>query len=571
MSDEAVPAGRTLYLNGSVYSGADPFATAMVVEGSTIAWLGSEEAASTMRAEADRVVDLAGAVITPGFVDSHAHITETGLALVQLDLRAARSAREVLDAVAGRAAAAPGERIVGFGWDETRWDSPVLPTAEELSRASSGAPVYLSRVDGHSGLASAALVDELGLADHPENSGGWLRGEARKMATLATAPSSSAARVRAQRAALERAASLGFVALVENGAPQIQPVEDVRELLGLEGSLYDGDAALPEVQALWGQWVNSPEAASAVAAQFDGRLLGLGGDLNADGSIGSRTAYLREPYTDAPSTRGVAALDADHIAAHIAAASTLGGIVGFHVIGDGGAENILTALERLRDRDPKALMRAQVRLEHAELLSNVDIEALAGFPVHASMQPRFDGLWGGPDGLYERRLGERAGSMNRFASLLRAGVPLVFGSDSPVTEMNGWRSVKDAAYHHNREERISARAAFRSHSQVPWRFTSLAGRTAAPYDRFDALRTHALMGQLAVGAPASFAIWDAEELAIEVPDSRVSAWSTDPRAGTPMLPALDSSRLPMCLRTVHYGRPLFDDGSLNASGSPSSS
>lgn len=565
MSDEAVPAERTLYLNGSVYSGADPFATAMMVEGSTIAWLGSEEAAATLRSEADRVVDLAGAVITPGFVDSHAHITETGLALVQLDLRSARSASEVLEAVARRASEAPGERIVGFGWDETTWDSPVLPTSEELSRAASGASVYLSRVDGHSGLASAALVAELGLGEHPENSAGWLRGEARKMANLATAPVSSSERARAQRTALERAASLGFVALVENGAPQIQAVADVRELLGLEGSLYEGGTPLPEVQALWGEWVDSPEAAADIAARFEGRLLGLGGDLNADGSLGSRTAHLREPYSDDPATRGVAALDADQIAAHIAAASTLGGLVGFHVIGDGGAENILAALGTLRLQDPKALMRAQVRLEHVELLRDSDIEALSGFPVHASMQPRFDGLWGGPDGLYERRLGDRASSMNRFASLLRAGVPLVFGSDSPVTEMNGWRSVKDAAYHHNRQERISARAAFRSHTQVPWRFTALPGRTAAPYDGFEDLRTHALMGQLAVGAPASFAIWDAEELAIEVPDSRVSVWSTDPRAGTPMLPALDSSRLPVCLSTIHYGRTLYEDGSLGSS------
>ncbi|WP_230121491.1 amidohydrolase family protein, partial [Arthrobacter sp. Bi83] len=115
------PSRVTLYRNGSVYTAADPFATAMLVDGDTVAWVGSEQAATSIADSSMDVIDLRGALLAPGFVDSHAHLTETGIALDSLQLGGVRSARELLDAVAGAATAGP---VLGHGWDESLWEDP---------------------------------------------------------------------------------------------------------------------------------------------------------------------------------------------------------------------------------------------------------------------------------------------------------------------------------------------------------------------------------------------------------------------------------------------------------------
>ncbi len=122
----------TLYRNGSVYTAADPFATAMLVDGDTVAWVGSEQAATSIADSSMKVVDLHGALLAPGFVDSHVHLTETGIALDSLQLSGVRSARDLLDAVAAFSASSAGGTVLGHGWDETRWADPTLPSREEL-------------------------------------------------------------------------------------------------------------------------------------------------------------------------------------------------------------------------------------------------------------------------------------------------------------------------------------------------------------------------------------------------------------------------------------------------------
>ena len=542
----------TLYRNGSVYTAADPFATAMLVDGDTVAWVGSEQAATSIADASMEVIDLHGALLAPGFVDSHVHLTETGIALDSLQLGGVRSARELLDAVAGFSAStsSTGGTVLGHGWDETAWADSALPTREELERAAGGRKVYLSRVDVHSALVSSSLATAAGLTGTDDSgagssgAGSQVKRAAHTAARLAARQLPAAALRGYQQRALAEAAANGYVALAEMAAPHIGSIEDLQ----LAVAWNTGPDAVPEILPYWGELASSPEHARSILDGLGVPVLGLAGDLNIDGSIGSRTAALREDYSDAAGERGSLYLSSAEAAAHLAACSLLGIQAGFHIIGDAGLDAALDALDQAAaDVGEQKVRAAGHRLEHVELADAESIRRLANYSVTVSAQPGFDAAWGAADGLYHQRLGSRRSGMNPFASFYAAGVPICFGSDSPVTPLRPWSSVRACLQHNNPAERISARAAFLGHTRAGWR----AARYRNP-----------MAGQLVPGAPASFAVWEVEELMVQVADGRVQSWSTDPRARTPLLPALDTGSEPVCLQTVRDGRELFASGPL---------
>lgn len=542
----------TMYRNGSVYSTADPLATAMLVDGDVVAWVGSEHAAQSLLDSRMREVNLGGALVAPAFVDSHVHVTETGLALASLDLSGARSARAVLDLVAEAAAGSDaGALLLGHSWDNAQWSDPTLPTGAELDRAAGGRGVYLARVDVHSGLVSQALAQRLGLAQISGWDGsGLVSGDAHKAARDGARALDPGQLKDVQRRALKYAAAQGYVALAEMSAPHVGSIADLASLMEL--SAPDAGEPLPEVLPYWGQLVADAAQARAVVAELLAvgvDVRGLAGDINIDGSLGSRSALLRAPYADAPASLGSAHLDVDQVAAHFAATSELGLSGGFHVIGDAGMDIAVAALEQAAAAvGIDAVRAAGHRLEHAMMVDAHAMEVLARHSVGVSLQPAFDAHWGGAEGMYAQRLGaERAAAVKPVAKFYEAGVPVFFGSDAPVTALNPWASVRAALNHHEPSSRISARAAFIAHTRAGWR--------AAKEPNF-------MQGQLAAGAPASFAVWDVEELMVQVADERVQSWSTDPRARTPLLPALDTGSDPRCLQTVHRGRELYTSGDL---------
>jgi predicted amidohydrolase YtcJ len=535
----------TLYRHGVVHSPADPFAEALLVEDGTIAWIGADDTADGMVDRVDEVVDLEGALVAPGFVDAHVHLLETALALESLDLSAAGGVRSLADALDAVHRAAQQDRglVLGFGWDEGGWPERRRPRIEELDAATGGAPVYLARVDVHSAVVSSALADAAGARDLP----GWspdgrVEREAHHAVRDHVRDLPPARRTELYTRALREAAARGVVSVHENSAPHVDTREGLVELLTMTA---DPRGALPLVVGYRGEHCTTVDDARELLDAIPG-LTGIGGDLNVDGSLGSRTAALRQPYADDAATTGVLYLAAEEVANHVASVSRAGVQSGFHVIGDRAMDELLLGLRAAADVEGvAAIARTGVRLEHAE---HVDAHALATLVLHGvalSVQPSFDAAWGGPDGMYAARLGvARAGALNPLADLAAAGIPVAYGSDSPVTPVDPWAGVRAAMHHHEADQRISARAAFRASTRGGWRLAGL---------------DHTGAGELRVGAPAHLAVWRAEHLAVQAPGGRGS-WSTDARAGTPLLPDLSpEAPAPRCLRTVRAGVVLHDE------------
>ena len=538
----------TLLRGGAVYNPAEPYATAMLTVGDTVAWIGSEDGADLHADAADAVIDLRGALVTPAFVDSHVHATSTGLALTGLDLAGATSGTDLLDRVAAYARSLPADAVVlGTGWDETAWADSIPPSAEELDRAGGGREVYISRVDVHSAAVSSAL-----LAAVPEATGavgfranGVVTQDAHHLLRAAAfARITEAQRTEAQRAARTRAAELGIGSLHECGGPQISGEADFTGLLALAAAEPG-----PYVFGYWGELTDPLKA-----LELGG--VGAGGDLFIDGAIGSRTAALRDPYADAAETGnaahgGVNYLEVEAIAGFLAACAEAEVQPGFHVIGDYAMDLLVGGLELAADAVGENRVRAlTVRAEHAEMADRRVIDKLAKHGVVVSAQPGFDAAWGGAEGMYARRLGrERAEGMNPFAAYGKAGVVLAFGSDSPVIPLGPWDAVRAAAFHRTPASRITVRAAFAAHTRGGWRALR-PGAPGVPGDE---------QGVLAPGTAATYAVWQAGDLVVQTPDARVAAWSTDERAGVPGLPDLTPGLpTPACSRTAVRGRVVHD-------------
>ena len=545
----------TLYRGGFVYTPIDPFANAMVVDDATgtIAWIGGDDAAAVHVDAVDEIVELDGALVTPAFVDAHAHTSQTGAGLRGVDLGATQSVVQALSRIEDAARANQGRPVYAPNWDQGGWAERRPHTGVELDRATYGGVVYSPRVDGHSAVISSALAAASGARDLP----GWEGdGLVTKDAHHAAREAFNGAVTPAQRRAdidlaLQAAAAAGIGLVHENGGRTLSGTDDFAEVLAA-GERGDG----PQTIGYWAQLVADEAQARDVATLRGAR--GLAGDLNIDGSVGSRTAHLRADYSDASGHSGNAYLTVEQVRDHVAACSLAGVQAGFHVIGDAGVDTAIEGFEAAAALVGAPLVtRNRHRLDHLEMISRDGIERLVRLGVSASVQPAFDAFWGGDEGMYAARLGAdrvhgRGGGdcapMNAFASMMAAGMTVAFGSDSPVTPFAPWEAVRAAIFHHDQAQRVSARSAFLAHTRGGWR--------AAGYDD---------RGYLDLGLPASFAVWEVGDLVVQAPDDRIQTWSTDPRSGTPGLPDLSpGSPSPTCQRTVVRGRTVFDSGALGS-------
>ena len=515
-----------VHLRGGVVVTPHGTLDGVLLDGATVAWTGD----GNPPGQPSRTVDLAGRLVTPAFVDAHAHLAATGLALLGVDLSQARSAEEALHLLAAHARATALGVVLGHGWDETGWPDQRVFTRSELDEAVGGRPAYVGRVDVHSALASTALVQaarehagDLGALDGWSDQGPLTRDAHHAVRDAQRALMGPDDRALAIRLALQTAAARGIGLVHELGAPHINDPDDFTTIERLRAEHARDGVALPSVVGYWGE-LDALDRVRALGCE------GAAGDLCMDGSIGSRTAALQAAYADAPEV-GHLYLTSDQVADHVVACTEAGLQAGFHVIGDRAAAEVVAGFARAADKvGVEAVRLGRHRLEHVEMVGPAEIAALAAYAVTASVQPVFDGLWGAEGGLYDQRLGARHRGMNPFRSLHEAGVPLAFGSDSPVTPFDPWAAVRAAVHHHDPAQRLSRDVALDAHTAQGWR--------AARRDTG---------GTLEAGAPAHLAVWD-------VPEGTT---------GPDHLPSLDPDQpLPVCVLTLVDGAVAHDAGGL---------
>ncbi len=512
-----------LLRGGQIYAGAGVapcaggagVATALMITGSRISWVGPADAAD-QAGPADRSIDLGGASVLPGFVDAHVHCTAAGLVLTGLDLSGTNSVQECLDRITAFGRQHPKGVLWGHGWDETTWPERRAPSRAEVDAAVGDRLAYLGRVDVHSALVSsplAALVDSDLDGWHPELP---LSRAANRMAnTIPRLRLPDAQRAAAQRAFLERCAANGIIEVHECADNETVGLADLAGLLALDGPV----AVLGYLAAL----VSDPDEARQWIADTGAHA--LGGDLSVDGAVGSRTAALTAPYLCLPETCGARYLSDRQIADHLFACAGAGVQPGFHAIGDDAvgavAAGLRSAARRLGEGGAARLAAVAPRIEHAEMPTQQDIETFAGHGAIASVQPLFDAFWGGSEALYAQRLGNgRAALMNPFAAFAEAGVALALGSDAPVTPAHPLAAIRAAMRHRTARSGISLAAAIQAHTSGGHR----AARSSHP-------------GRIIPGAPADLAIVSGAIAAIADP----------------------SAPLPVPLATIRRGQSTFGD------------
>lgn len=520
----AIPTAPTLVLRGGRVHG-HPGATALLSRAGRIAWIGDDREVESHVETADQVIDLEGALVTATFCDAHVHLTMTGQGLDGIDLSGTRSVGEALRLVESAARHLRGRPVYAHSWDETRWAEGRPVTAQELDRASYGGVVYMPRVDAHSASVSSAMaaVARVHGMEGWDGSGVVTRDAFAAVTNAFTSGMTDADREHYLDLALRSAAERGVGLVHETGADHLTSFADIHHVL--EAGRRPARTA---TVAYWGQLVSERAEAEELAHYLG--VIGLAGDLCADGSFGSRTAHVLDPYVDVPG-HGYGYLSAQEIADHVLACTRAGLQAGGHVIGDAALHTMAEGFRLAADVvGVEAMVAARHRWEHVELPSAEVLATMAELGVWASVQPAFDGLWGGTDGMYAARLGpERALATVPLRSMLEAGVPLALGSDSPVTAIDPWRAVQYAVWHHNEDERLTVEQAVRAHTRGGY---ELAGRPG---------------GTLSPGGVASFAVWDASD--DDVPSTA---------AGLPDLAVDAEMPLPVARLTVVDGNITFD-------------
>ncbi len=440
------PPADQVFTNATVYTADDaqPTAEAVAVTDGRIVFIGSAADAERYQGPNTEVIDLAGAVVFPGFIDAHAHLSGVGQRELTLNLEGSLSVAELQRRVRERVdRAQPGEWVVGRGWIETHWTPSRFPTRQDLDAISPDNPVVLSRSDGHSSVANSAALKLAGVtrATQPPFGGDILkdaRGEPTGMlidAAQGLVGSQIPAETEESR---ENEVVVGADRYLRLGWTQLQDAgggwSDVARLRKL---YQEGRVALRVYKALSGpsESADSLLANGAFVNEFDGRLTIRTIKVVMDGALGSRGALLLAPYADDPGKYGLLTTDLARLRPMLAEALRRGVQVEAHAIGDSANRLYLNLVEEALAAVPepeRALPEHRWRNEHSQIVNPADIPRFTTLGVIPSMQPShaIGDLYFAPS-----RLGtERLVGAYAWKDFVDQGNMIAAGSDAPVEQ-----------------------------------------------------------------------------------------------------------------------------------------
>jgi predicted amidohydrolase YtcJ len=431
--------------NARLYAGDERNSTAeaIAIRGDRIARVGTSAEVLALAGPSTKVIDAGGATMVPGLHDAHGHFTELGASLQTLDLRGTASYQQVVEAVRQRVTQVrPGEWILGRSWDQNLWADQQWPTHEALTAVSPNNPVYLTRVDGHAGLANRTALDAAGLtkiaADPPggriiRNAAGEPTGvliDHAQELVKSKIPPVGTAQLESQILLADRECRRLGLTTVHDAGTNGETVEAYKRLIDagrLKTRLY--------VMLRGSLPVLMPFLQKGPVTDYANHHLAVRAiKIQADGALGSRGAALLEPYSDEPTTTGLLTTPPEEIYAQTLAASTAGFQTSIHAIGDRANRIVMDTFERVQREVPGA-RALRMRNEHAQILDAAEIPRFAALHVIASMQPTHatsDMSW------VPARIGPARMEAGAYVwqKLLKSGAIIAAGSDFPVEEPN---------------------------------------------------------------------------------------------------------------------------------------
>jgi hypothetical protein len=456
------PKADLIFIHGNIYTqvidpkaslGSGKRAEALAIAGDKILAVGLREEIMKSKGPDTKIIDLDGHFVMPGLNDAHMHLASAGLEKMNVNLVGAKTLDEFRDRLRAKIESAEaGAWVVGEGWDETLWPVKVLPTRWDLDEVSGQHPVYLDRVDGHIAVANtrALQLASVTVASKDPAGGKIDRGEdgtptgilreTAKEAVAAVIPKPTPEK---RRQAIE----LALADLASHGVTSAQDYSSWDDF-----QIYQALEREGKLTARISEWLSFDESLEQLNSKrsshpasdnmlHTGMLKGF-----MDGSLGSKTAALLEPYSDDPQNSGLPQYDAAKLNAMTKERVLAGYQIGFHAIGDKGVQMALDAFaeaeKAAKDEKVKAADGGtdyRLRVEHAQVTTPQQILRFKELKVIASMQPSHlltDMNWA------ESRLGaKRVEHSYAWAEFLRRGVGLAFGTDYPVEPVTPFRGL----------------------------------------------------------------------------------------------------------------------------------
>ena len=466
--------------------------------------------------EVDFRHDAQGMTVIPGLIDAHGHMMGLGYSAIRLDLSDTTSLEEAMARLAQYSAENPTLRwVIGGGWNQESWGLGRFPTAADLDAAVADRPVWLTRVDGHAGVANSVAMEAAGIT--------------------ANAQSPSGGRIERDGGQPNGVFVDTAMALVENAIPTPQPpvrdmaLREAQDLLLSYGvtTMHDmgtspndwgvlrraGDRGVLRVRVI--SYANALDTLLDIAGDartpwlYDGRLRMVGLKIYGDGALGSRGALLNAPYADAPGETGLALIDGIALRNRLSRLSLDRFQAAIHAIGDGANREALGAIEELATRytDDR-----RWRIEHAQIVDPADLARFGQHGIIASMQPvhqTSDRL------MAEARLGpNRLTGAYAWNSMLRSGSRLAFGSDFPVENPNPFPGLAVAI---SRQDASGQPAGgWQAHERISLQQAFAAFTTDAAFAGF----AEDQIGRIGEGLYADFLILDRDIFAVSPEEIR---------------------------------------------------